>query len=237
MPNSWFRLYHDFSTNTKVQRLSEANQRRYLFTLIARCRLGDKPFVDGDAAFEMRISDDDWMTSKSILIEADLIDESNKPTGWDERQYVSDSSTTRVAKHRRKKKQQYNSTVTPPDTDTDTDTDIKEKKEEALFFKKKNVPVPYKEIVELYHQCLPELPAVVKLTSKRKTQIRQRFNEDLNALNNWKNYFDYVRDSDFLMGRVPSTGERAAFLADFEWITHSGHFTKITEGKYHLRGT
>ena len=103
--------------------------------------------------------------------------------------------------------------------------------------KAKKISVPYEQIVNLYHKCLPSLPTVIKLTVKRKTQIRQRFNEDMNALNNWKNYFEYVAESDFLMGRTQPTDGRPVFVADLEWITQAGHFTKITEGKYHLRRT
>jgi len=237
MPNSWFRLYHEFSTNTKVQRLSEANQRRYLLTLAARCRLGDKPFVDSDAAFEMRISEEDWLISKAILITANLIDDSNKPTGWDERQYVSDSSTARVAKYRKKKRQQALVTVTPPDTDTDTDTDtditLCKKKPKNKREKKTDV-VPYKKIIELYHRVLPELPAVMKLTQKRKSQIRQRFNEDMDSLKKWENFFVFVKQSDFLMGRIEPTGGRTLFRADIEWLTNATNFTKVAEDKYHI---
>ncbi len=241
MANPWFRLYHEFSTNPKVQMLSEVNQRRYLMVLCARCRNGDKSLQDENAAFEMRISKEEWIKTKKVLGEVNLIDDLNKPIGWDERQYVSDSSTARSAKHRMKKKQQHNVSATAPDTDTDTDTETdteaeaEEKINDTLPFTKKKEPVPYKKIIELYHECLPELPAVMKLTQKRKTQIRQRFNEDLDGLINWKNYFDYVGQSDFLMGRVQPSNGRAAFVADLEWITHSGHFVKITEGKYHLR--
>ena len=238
MPNSWFRLYHEFSTNTKVQRLSEANQRRYIFTLAARCRLGDKPYIDSDAAFEMRIGDEDWMASKAILIKANLIDDFNKPTGWDERQYVSDSSTARVAKHREKKKRQQEFvTGTPPDTDTDTDTDTDRtlcKKKQKNKHEKSSNSVPYKKIIELYHRLLPDLPAVMKLTQKRKSQIRQRFKEDMGDLESWENFFIFVMQSDFLMGRIDPPSGRALFRADIEWLTNATNFTKIAEGKYHI---
>jgi hypothetical protein len=40
-----------------------------------------------------------------------------EPHGWSERQYISDTSTHRVRKHREKR----NVSVTPPDTETDTE--------------------------------------------------------------------------------------------------------------------
>ncbi len=38
MSNAWFRLYHEFSADPKVQMLSEADQRRYIMLLCMRCR-------------------------------------------------------------------------------------------------------------------------------------------------------------------------------------------------------
>lgn len=98
-----------------------------------------------------------------------------------------------------------------------------------------NDPVPYKKIIDLYHKALPDLPAVAKLTPKRKGQIRQRYREDLPKLDQWENFFDYVAQSDFLMGRVQPTNDRKPFRADIEWLTNSTNFTKIAEEKYHVR--
>lgn len=97
-------------------------------------------------------------------------------------------------------------------------------------------PVPMKKIVELYHQTLPELPACEKLTKKREGQIRQRWKQDLPDLDHWVNYFEFIRASDFLMGRTPPQGGRAPFRADLEWITNESNFAKIAEEKYHDGG-
>ena len=233
MSNPWFRLYHEFATDPKTQMLSEINQRRYVMLLCMRCHNGDKALSDEVISFQLRIGEEEWSQTKNILIEASLIDELNRPIGWDKRQYVSDTSTERSRKHRKKKQQQCNVAATPPETETETETETERDKtiKKGLSEKK---PVPYKKIIELYHERLPELSAVLKLTEKRKTQIRQRFNEDLGALDNWKNYFDYVSESDFLMGRTQPNNGREIFRADLEWLTHSGNFTKTSEGKYHV---
>lgn len=126
---SWFRMYAEFATDPKVQMLSEADQRRYLMLLCLRCSNGSVTLHDSEVAFQLRVSDEEWQKTKALLIEKNLITEDNKPTQWDKRQYASDSSKSRVAKHRAKRKkevkQECNVTVTPPDTDTDTDTDNK----------------------------------------------------------------------------------------------------------------
>ena len=93
--------------------------------------------------------------------------------------------------------------------------------------------VPFKKIVEIYHKILPTLRKTEKLTEKRKGNIRQRWAEDLPALNNWENYFDYVSQSDFLMGRVESNSDRPPFRADLEWLINPSNFVKILEEKYH----
>ena len=136
MANQWFRLYSEFATDPKVQMLSEANQRRYIMLLCLRCG-SDAPIPDDEAAFHLRITPRKWAETKRILLSKGLITDDNLPAKWDERQYVSDSSTGRVAKYREKMKQAGNVTgngdvtppnryrngaVTPPDTETDTDS-------------------------------------------------------------------------------------------------------------------
>lgn len=93
--------------------------------------------------------------------------------------------------------------------------------------------VPVKKIVELYHEKLPELPRVEKITKTRAGLIRQRWKEDLPTLESWANYFADVRGSPFLMGRVAPTNGRPPFVADLEFLVRPSSFAKIAEGKYH----
>lgn len=132
MANPWFRMYSEFAHDPKVQRLSEPDQRRYMMLLCLRCSNGDVTLHETDVAFQLRITDDEWMKTKAVLVERGLIDSDNKPTAWEKRQFATDSSAARVAKCRDKKKRASNGDVTlpkqkcnAPDTDTDTDTDIK----------------------------------------------------------------------------------------------------------------
>lgn len=103
----------------------------------------------------------------------------------------------------------------------------------ACRLRKRSPPVPVSEIVDLYHRCLPELPRVEKLTKTREGFIRQRWQEDLPDLDHWRNYFDFVRQSDFLMGRSKPTNGKPPFRADIEWITRPNNYAKIAEEKYH----
>jgi hypothetical protein len=126
MANQWFRLYSEFSHDPKVQMLSEVNQRRLIMLFCIRCN-GNVTLQDEQVAFQLRISMDEWLTSKATFIDKNFINNDNEVLNWDKRQFVSDSSAERVAKHRERMKQYSNVTVTPPEQNrTDTEHNITE---------------------------------------------------------------------------------------------------------------
>jgi hypothetical protein len=131
MANPWFRLYSEFATDPKVQMMSEAYQRRYLMLLCIKCSNGDETLQDDQVAFQLRISEDEWASTKAAFIEKNLINDDAVPLAWNKRQYVSDSSTPRVAAYREKKKRERNVSVTPPDTETESDTEHKKQGADA----------------------------------------------------------------------------------------------------------
>lgn len=95
-------------------------------------------------------------------------------------------------------------------------------------------PVPVQKIVDAYHESLPTLPRVAKLTTTRRGYIQQRWREgDLPDLETWGKFFGYVGESDFLMGRAQGTNGKPPFRADLEWLTKPANYAKIAEGKYH----
>lgn len=101
--------------------------------------------------------------------------------------------------------------------------------------RKRSPPVPVAEIVELYHEMLcPPLPRVEKLTDTRRGYIQQRWRQDLTDLEHWRNFFEHVRGSDFLMGRAKARDGRPPFRADLEWLCRPTNYTKIAEDKYHV---
>lgn len=91
---------------------------------------------------------------------------------------------------------------------------------------------PHQEIIKIYHEVLPQCPAVRDWTPARATQLRARWNEspDRQELGYWRGLFEYVGKCDFLVGRTSKP-----FFADLEFITKSNNFTKIREGKYENR--
>lgn len=95
----------------------------------------------------------------------------------------------------------------------------------------KSIP-PYDLIVSLYHECLPGLPKVYKLNDGRRRHIRALWQDELDDLQSWRNYFRHVGRSDFLMGRV-SGRDGSVFVASFDFIIHPVRFIKIAEEQYH----
>ena len=131
MANPWFRLYSEFAHDPKIQMLPEAMQRRYVMLMCLRCSEVLETLHETEIAFQLRLSTGELQETKQLFISKNFIDEKWNLLNWDKRQFVSDSSTMRVARHREKKKQPSNGNETlqkrPSNAiDTDTDTDKKQ---------------------------------------------------------------------------------------------------------------
>ncbi|WP_347989901.1 hypothetical protein [Methylomonas sp. AM2-LC] len=97
---------------------------------------------------------------------------------------------------------------------------------------KRSALTPYQAIVDLYHECLPGLPKVYKLNDPRRRRIKALFEDELDDLQSWQNYFRHISRSDFLMGRCAGR-DGQPFLASFDFIIHPVKFIKIAEEQYH----
>lgn len=93
---------------------------------------------------------------------------------------------------------------------------------------------PVQEIIAMYHRTLTTCRRCEKVTTARAGYIRQRWRDDLKSLDAWQNFFDYVAQSAFLMGRAKGREGQPPFQADIEFLTKPASFAKIAEGKYHL---
>lgn len=123
--------------------------------------------------------------------------------------------------------------------ETDVSTTAKPKRN------KSQIPAcPVQKIVDLYHEILPELPAVVAMTPKRESQIKARWKQKINVpgpngtrelrecwnLEFWARYFRFIRKNKFLMGQTqPSKGYEKPFIANLEWLTNSTNFVNVLE--------
>lgn len=103
---------------------------------------------------------------------------------------------------------------------------------------KRNPPVPYQKVVDLYNaKCTPAL-AAARLTDKRKDDIRKRWHEmqqftgaktEEETLEAFGTLFDRVAHSDYLKGLVNG------FKADFPWLMQREKFEFVLGGRYDNR--
>ena len=224
-PATWFRLYAEFATDPKVQMLSEIDQRRFVMLLCMRCCNGCVTLRETEVAFQLRVTGDEWATTKANLVDKGLIDLSNKPTAWDKRQRSSDTSAERVAKHRALHKRDSNNSVTLQKRTVETETETENKKTTPM-----RDSIPYQKIVDSYHERLTMCPRVNRLSNTRKGHVKARWHTDLKTINEWHQYFETVSQSLFLTGRV--NGTREPFFASFDWLINESNMLKVLEGKY-----
>ncbi|NII54377.1 hypothetical protein [Luteibacter sp. SG786] len=109
----WFRLYAEFSTDPKVQMMSEAMQRRLVMLFCLQCGNGIETFHETERetsiAFAMRVSAEEIAATKAEFLRRGFINDDWTLRNWSSRQYASDSSTERVRRHREAKKQGHES--------------------------------------------------------------------------------------------------------------------------------
>lgn len=95
----------------------------------------------------------------------------------------------------------------------------------------KKKKVPYEEIKKLYNSIMPgHIQGIKEMTTGRKTILKTRWheNEARQDLAWWNRFFEYISQSDFLMGK-----NNRDWQVDFDFIIKSANFIKIREGKYH----
>lgn len=168
---------------------------------------------------------------------------------WKDRQYESDSSTSRVRAFRDRKKvsettAERNSAVpetprnadetfqkrdvTSPETDTETETDISTDVEIGVVPLSPPPRFDLGEAVEAWNAMADQhgLPRVQRLTETRKRALRARLAE-CDGIEGWMAALDRVQASPFLTGQ-----NDRGWRADFDFVVRESSFTKIMEGKY-----
>lgn len=95
---------------------------------------------------------------------------------------------------------------------------------------------PHQQIIDLYHEILPELARVKVWDEARQGYLRKRWREDRKrqSLDWWRRFFTAVRSSPFLMGEV-SARDRTPFNCTLEWLIKPANFRKVIEGYYSER--
>ncbi len=81
-----------------------------------------------------------------------------------------------------------------------------------------------KTVIDLYHQYLPMLPAVKKITDSRISAVKNRLVEY--TMEEIETMFRMASKSDFLTGRSKD------WSANFDWLMKPSNFIKVLEGNY-----
>lgn len=101
---------------------------------------------------------------------------------------------------------------------------------------------PIDEIIRLYHEEIPVAPRVTVRNAGRDKLISGRWRQvfadgkahnKAEAIELFRHFFEFVRDSKFLTGKAPPQKDRAPFVADLEWLMSPSNFAKTVEGRYH----
>ena len=92
---------------------------------------------------------------------------------------------------------------------------------------------PHQQIIEIYHEVLPELNQVKVWNEARRKMLQKRWREDSKRqrLDWWRGYFEFVRECPLLMGNHESKSHEG-WAADLEWLVRPNNFAKVIEGKY-----
>ena len=105
---------------------------------------------------------------------------------------------------------------------------------------------PSEAIVSLYHELMPNNPAVKVLNNARRGAIRSRWKEAASldcapfgyssreeGLKAWRAFFTVCNESDFLTGKVAGQPGKPPFVADIDFLMSPSGFAKCLENKYH----
>ncbi len=129
MSNPWFRLYSEMVDDAKMRMLS-ADDRWYFVALLCCKNEGLLDAGDANAILRKKLQIKLGLAPMDLehclvrLEEVGLIhSETAQPIAWENRQFLSDSSTARVKAYRQRAKRGRNVTVTAQDTDTEEETD------------------------------------------------------------------------------------------------------------------
>jgi hypothetical protein len=206
----WCKLYVGILDDDKIQSLSEADQRRFLMLLCLRGKGAIQP-TDYDVADALGIDSGDWERTKGKLIDRGLIDSQNRVVNWDRRQ--------------RDDLYSWPLTEAPPAPAPAAPEPGKR------GLKKARPPEGIdKDIFDLFDETMPsQIPRPRKLSKMTQTQIFARIREDPEraCLDWWKEYFDTITESPFLMG-ASDTDFRVSLL----WVLGPRNMEKILSGMY-----
>lgn len=106
------------------------------------------------------------------------------------------------------------------------------------------LPCPYQDLVDAYHEALPTLPSVRLMPEARQKGMRKVWGWVLSscrpdgtrrattadeALQWFRDYFERASHNDFLMGRTPRSGEHKDWRCDLDFLLSDKGMKQVIE--------
>ncbi len=121
------------------------------------------------------------------------------------------------------------SEVPPEKPRIEVEEEVEEEEEKNI---KQPLVVPYQEILNLYHEVLPELKRTDVFSKEMKAMVKNRCNQDKQRyeLEWWRLYFKKVKDGPHLMG-----DNDRGWRATFDWLIRPKNMPKVLNGNYETK--
>lgn len=100
-------------------------------------------------------------------------------------------------------------------------------------------PCPHDEIIDLYHEILPELPSITKSlwagsVSEKDLRARWKQHENHQSLDFWQRYFTAIKRIDWYFEGV-GTGDFANWSANLKWLIKRKNFDNTIDRLRNLK--
>jgi hypothetical protein len=102
-----------------------------------------------------------------------------------------------------------------------------ESREDKSREDKPNSP-PYEEIKDLYNESFEMLPQCQTLDDSRKASIRKIWRTRLTTVDDWKTYFEYVKNNCKWVMRPKDNGKKN----NITWFLRETNLTAVSNGEY-----
>lgn len=123
MPNAWFRMYGEFSTDPKVRTMDDEMQIRLVRLFCLRASGPTENLSDDELMYGLGCNVSETLReTKEVFLAKGFVDKNWGILHWNKRQFISDTSTVRVRKFREKHTKKQDETFQKQD-ETQNETD------------------------------------------------------------------------------------------------------------------
>ena len=221
-----FVLYYDYRKHLSL--LTDEERGKLLIALLDYGEHGTEPELEGAAlmAFSFisgQMDRDAEKYAETCKKRSEAGKQGGRPKKAEESKENQNKTEKANAFEEKQSKTKKGDTDTETDTETNKDIDIYN----PLPPKgDQQQPVPYAEIVSLYHSICTAYPKLRGIEGNRKKQLAARWKK-YKSLDVFRELFEKAEASDFLKGN-----NMRAWTADFDWLIRPTNMAKVLEGKY-----